>query len=403
MKKNLVIKNNIPASFSKRKRTRKSNSIASDNINQIFKNLEKKRDTFHFLSKKFKFNFKKNSLKKYQRFKTIVISGMGGSILGAKAIHCFLKHKIKKNLVFLDNLDEIKIREILYEKKIKNSLFIIVSKSGNTIETFVNINLLKKNLDSSNTILITENNNNSINKLSRKIKTSIIEHKKYIGGRYSVLSEAGMIPAHLMGLKIENFRKNLLEYFKGKKKKLLVESISKISEVYLSKKIKSIVLLSYNPQLLDFIYWCQQLFAESLGKKGKGLLPIVSIGPKDHHSLLQLYLDGPKDKIFYILSSKNFYNFKLGKNYLDEKMKFLKNKKLNKVISSQRDAFIETLRKKNIPFREIHVNNFSEEVLGELFSYFMLETAMIGKLIKVNPFDQPSVESVKILTKKYLS
>ena len=167
-----------------------------------------------------------------------------------------------------------------------------------------------------------------------------------------------MIPAHLMGLKIDNFRKNLLDYFKDKKKKLLVESISKISEMYLSKQIKSIVFLSYSPQLLDFAYWYQQLLAESLGKKGKGLLPIVSIGPRDHHSLLQLYLDGPKDKMFYILSSKNLYNFKVGKNYLDKKMKFLKNKKLNKVILSQRDAFVETLRKKNMPFREIHVNNF---------------------------------------------
>jgi glucose-6-phosphate isomerase len=328
---------------------------------------------------------------------------MGGSILGTKAIHCFLKHKIKKSFLFLDNLDEIKIREMVYEKNLKNSLFIIVSKSGNTIETLTNINLLKKKLDSSNTILIVENNDNSINNLSRKIKTPIIEHKKYIGGRYSVLSEVGMIPAHLMGLKIDNFRKNLLDYFKDKKKKLLVESISKISEMYLSKQIKSIVFLSYSPQLLDFAYWYQQLLAESLGKKGKGLLPIVSIGPRDHHSLLQLYLDGPKDKMFYILSSKNLYNFKVGKNYLDKKMKFLKNKKLNKVILSQRNAFVETLRKKNMPFREIHVNNFSEEVTGELFSYFMLETAMIGKLINLNPFDQPSVESVKILTKKYLS
>jgi len=403
VKKNLLIKNNISESFFKKKRIRKNNSATSENLNKIFINLEKRRDTFHLLSKKFQFSFKKSSLKKYRKFKKIVVLGMGGSILGTKAIHCFLKHKIKKSFLFLDNLDEIKIRERVYEKNLKNSLFIIVSKSGNTIETLTNINLLKKKLDSSNTILIVENNDNSINNLSRKIKTPIIEHKKYIGGRYSVLSEVGMIPAHLMGLKIDNFRKNLLDYFKDKKKKLLVESISKISEMYLSKQIKSIVFLSYSPQLLDFAYWYQQLLAESLGKKGKGLLPIVSIGPRDHHSLLQLYLDGPKDKMFYILSSKNLYNFKVGKNYLDKKMKFLKNKKLNKVILSQRDAFVETLRKKNMPFREIHVNNFSEEVTGELFSYFMLETAMIGKLINLNPFDQPSVESVKILTKKYLS
>tara|TARA_B100002051_G_C16454212_1_gene495190 strand:- start:6 stop:713 length:708 start_codon:yes stop_codon:yes gene_type:complete len=234
------------------------------------------------------------------------------------------------------------------------------------------------------------------------MKVPVIEHKKYIGGRYSTLSEVGMIPAHFMGLKTNNFRKNLLDYFKTKKKKLLIQSVSEISEMYLSKKINSIVFFNYSPQLLDFIYWCQQLVAESLGKKGKGLLPIVSIGPKDHHSLLQLYLDGPRDKMFYVLSSKNLYNFKVHGSYLDKKLKFLKNKKLNKIVLAQKEAFVKTLKRKNIPFREIHVNNFSEESIGELFSYFMIETAMIANLISVNPFNQPAVEEVKSLTKKIL-
>ena len=175
-----------------------------------------------------------------------------------------------------------------------------------------------------------------------------------------------------------------------------------LTEIYLHKQINSIIFFNYSPQLLDFNYWCQQLLAESLGKKGKGLLPLISSAPKDHHSLLQLYLDGPKDKIFYIISSKNFYDLKIKGEYLDNKFKFLKNQKLNKIILSQKKAFIEVLKKKNIPYREIHVNDFSERALGELFSYFMLETAMIAKLINVNPFDQPSVEEVKVLTKKFL-
>ena len=107
--------------------------------------------------------------------------------------------------------------------------------------------------------------------------------------------------------------------------------------------------------------------------------------------------------MFYVLSSKNIYNFNVGGNYLDKKSKFLKNKKLSEIILSQKDSLLENLKKKDLPFREIHVNNFSEETIGELFSYFMLETAMIGKLINVNPFNQPSVENVKILTKKFLS
>ena len=403
MKTNIVIKNNITGSFSNKKRRRKNNLIVSYNLNKIFTNIEKKKDTFHLLSKEFKFGFKKNFLKRYKKFNKIVVVGMGGSILGTKAIYCFLQHKIKKDFLFLDNLNENKIRELIYKEKLNNALFIIVSKSGNTIETLTNINLIKKvKLNSSNTIIIVENSKNSIRDLFSKMKVPIIEHKKYIGGRYSALSEVGMIPAHFMGLKIDNFRKNLLDYFKTKKKKLLAQSVSEISEMYLSKKINSIVFFNYSPQLSDFVYWCQQLVAESLGKKGKGLLPIVSIGPKDNHSLLQLYLDGPRDKIFYVLSSKNLYNFKVCGNYLDKKFKFLKNKKLNKIVLSQKNAFIKTLKKKNIPFREIHVNNFSEESIGELFSYFMIETVMIAKLISVNPFNQPAVEEVKSLTKKLL-
>ena len=211
-----------------------------------------------------------------------------------------------------------------------------------------------------------------------------------------------MIPAYLMGLKIKNFRKDILDYFKKKKKRSLIKNVSKLTEIYLHKQINSIIFFNYSPQLLDFNYWCQQLLAESLGKKGKGLLPLISSAPKDHHSLLQLYLDGPKDKIFYIISSKNFYDLKIKGEYLDNKFKFLKNQKLNKIILSQKKAFIEVLKKKNIPYREIHVNDFSERALGELFSYFMLETVMIAKLINVNPFDQPSVEEVKVLTKKFL-
>ena len=137
---------------------------------------------------------------------------------------------------------------------------------------------------------------------AKKRKILHINHKEYIGGRYSVLSEVGMIPAYFMGLKVNCFRKNLLSFFKTSKKLILIQSIVKLAHIYKLKKIKSIVLLNYAPQLNDFLYWCQQLMAESLGKNGTGILPIVSPAPRDHHSLMQLYLDGPKDKLFYIFS-----------------------------------------------------------------------------------------------------
>ena len=324
---------------------------------------------------------------------------MGGSIMGAGAIHSFLKHKIKKNIIFLDNLDEFQFKKL---KNLKKTLFLIISKSGNTIETLTNLSLIKKNIFSKkNTIIITESKNSALMEFSKKNNIKIIDHKNYIGGRYSVLSEAGMIPAFLMGLKIINFKKNLSSLFK-EKRKLLYNNVSNLSQIYLSKKINSIIFFNYDKRLIKFSYWCQQLIAESLGKKKLGLFPIVSVGPKDHHSLLQLYLDGPKDKIFYIMSAKSSLNLKTENNYFGKKYNYINKKKLSKIISSQKNAFIKVLKNKKIPFREIHINKFDEETIGELFGYFMLETILLGKLIKVNPFDQPAVESVKIYTSNSL-
>jgi len=404
VKNKIIIKNNFSKVFLKTKNLKIKNSVISSNLKQITKEIEKKKDVFHSFSKSFNFNFRESDLKRYNRFDTIAIIGMGGSILGSKAIFSFLRHKIKKKILFLDNLNENKVKDLINEQRKNNILFIIISKSGNTIETLTNVNLLKNaKLRSSNTIVITEKGLSALNDIALKAKIPLIEHKKYIGGRYSVLSEVGMVPAKLMGLKINNFRKNLLNHFKNKNKKSLISSISEMSKIFSSPEISSIVFFNYCSQLDEFTQWAQQLFAESLGKKGKGLTPVLSNGPKDHHSLLQLYLEGPKDKVFYIFSSKDIYNYKVRGNYLNKKLKFLKNKKLNKIILSQKNAFIQVLKKKGISYREFIINDFSEEAIGELFSYFMLETVLIGRAIKVNPFNQPSVEEVKALTKKYLS
>ena len=163
------------------------------------------------------------------------------------------------------------------------------------------------------------------------------------------------------------------------------------------------MLLNYAPQLNDFLYWCQQLIAESLGKKGKGILPVISSAPRDHHSLLQLYLDGPKDKLFYIFSLDLNKSMKINNNIFGKSFEFVKNKELSKIITSQKKALTTVLKKKNIPFKEFKINKIDEETLGELFSYFVLETALLGKLIGINPFNQPAVEEVKILTKQYLN
>ena len=354
---------------------------------------------FHVFSKDYQFNTK--NLEKFKKLNSIIIIGMGGSILGTKAIYEFLKHKIKKKVHFIDNLEVNKFKEISLQVNLKKSLFLIISKSGETLETLSIINSFSKvKFNKNNTIIITENKKSSLKLFATERKIHVIDHKKYISGRYSVLSEVGMIPSFLMGLKITKFRKKLLSFLKNDLR-ILKKNVTDLSRVHLTKNFKSIIFLSYSPELNEFVYWCQQLISESLGKKGKGLLPILSKAPKDYHSLLQLYLAGPNDKLFYIIDFKRTRD-KTMKNLFKNKESILRKKSLNKIVQAQKISLIKTFNEFNIPFREISIKDQTESSLGEIFSYFIFETFLIGKLMNINPFDQPAVEKIKETTRKIL-
>ena len=401
--KNLFLKNNIQSenlkSSSRRYLSKKFEKI----ILEIKRDIKDVKKTIHILDDKLKFNFKTRNLKKFKNFKTIVLIGMGGSILGSEAIYNFFKKKIKKKFYFFDDLNENKIIEFKKKENISKTLFIIISKSGNTIETLSNVfslNIMKKN--SKNIILISEKKNNLLFAMSKKLNLFYVEHKTNIGGRYSVLSEVGIIPAYLMGINITKIRSKILDCLKNSNKLFLKDNTIKLATLMRSKKFNNLVFLNYFPELEKFLYWCQQLIAESLGKKNQGFLPLISNAPKDHHSLLQLYLDGPKDKFFNIFSlekdSKNKLNIKT-----TNISKILDKKKISTIKNSQKKALIKAFIRKKIPFREFKIKKENEEVLGQLFSLFIVETIIVGKLLKINPFDQPAVEEVKINTKKMLS
>ena len=368
----------------------------SSNIKIINDIITQNSTLLKYLLNNSKFEFK---FKKFKKFKTILIIGMGGSILGAKAIYDFLKHKTKKNFIFIDNLDENYLKSIKKNNNLSKSLFIIISKSGNTIETISNTYFFKSFLKSKNTIILTENKNSFLRNLAKEKKFNFLEHKKFIGGRYSVLSEVGMLPAYLMGFKVENFKKNLGKFIYNKK--IILSSANLINKLKI-KNAKILVFFNYVPELNNFLYWSQQLFAESLGKNKKGFIPVISNAPKDHHSLLQLYLDGPKDKVFYIFSSSKRGNLKTKSDFFNDNVQYLRKKKYNDIKNSQKNAFLRVLKNKKIPFREINIQKFNEDTIGKLFLQFIMETIFLGKLINVNPFDQPAVEEVKVLTKKFL-
>ncbi len=403
-KKKIIYKNFIQKQFFSSRNVLSANNKFTNIFNDIFSNLDTDKSFLSSLSHEFKLSFRIKDLDKFKKFNKVVIIGMGGSILGAEAIYFFLKKKIKKEFLFLDNINEHKLKKIKKTNKFKKTLFILISKSGNTVETLSNIralSIIKKG--SKNVIVISEKRENTLYSLAKKFKLFHIEHKNYIGGRYSIFSESGIVPAYLMGVNIDKFRKNLLIHFNNQNKKYLKNISTKLAGVLQKRKLNSLIFFNYIPELKKFLYWNQQLIAESLGKEGKGFLPIISPAPKDHHSMLQLYLDGPRDKLFYVFSLETNKKEKINSKIFGKKLNFLNNKSLNQIKKAQKNAFLKTLKKKRIPFREFKIKDLSEESLGELFSYFMLETVIVGKLINIDPFNQPAVEMVKVNTKNILS
>ena len=342
----------------------------------------------------YRYNYSKNLIKKISKNKNFRLIGMGGSTLGAEAIYQFLKHKIKKKFIFINNLNP-KIKD--EEKKIK-ATNIIISKSGNTLETIANSNLL---INGSKNIFITENKRSYLSNLANILKAEIIEHKNYIGGRYSVLSEVGMLPAEIMGLNERKFKR--FNYLINDNNFLneLIKNVSAILNFVKKKKFNSIIM-NYDKSSENLFKWYQQLVAESLGKKSKGILPVISTMPRDNHSVLQLYLDGPKNNFFTFFTALDSKSEIITNKWLDKNQNYLRNKSFSRIINAQKNATEKVFYRKKLPFRSFEIKKRNEEVLGELFCFFILETILLGRALKVNPFDQPSVELIKKETKKIL-
>ena len=371
--------------------TKNRNILVKKKLNLI---LKEKNQVINSLSKSYKDSFSKKNIKHFNKKFDYRIIGMGGSTLGAQAIYDFLKKKIKKKFIFVDNLNAF-----TNNKAKKNLNNLIISKSGNTTETIVNANILIKKKDKN--LIITEKKKSYLSLLAEKLKAEVVDHNNFIGGRYSVLSEVGMLPAELMGLNYKNFRQlnNLV-----KNKSFMNALISNVeSTVYFlkAKKFNSIII-NYDEQSTNLFNWYQQLVAESLGKKKNGILPIISVMPKDNHSVMQLYLDGFKNNFFTFFYSHENNSSKINNETVLLEQKFLKNKDINQIMYAQKKATEFVFKKKNIPFRSFEIKKRDEKTLGELFCFFILETILIGKSLKVNPFDQPAVELIKKETKKIL-
>ena len=372
--------------FKKRAKDKKITKHLKDLIN-------KNSPLIQSLSKNYKDKFNKSFLNKIKKKKNYRLLGMGGSTLGSQAIYQFFGSAVKNNFEFIDNLQS---KKNINKKKYTN---LIISKSGNTIETIVNANILIKKKDTN--IFITENKKNYLHLLAKQLKADVIDHNNFIGGRYSVLSEVGMLPAELMGLKSKNFR----QYNSLIKNKEFISNLIKnvASTIYFIKKRKfNSVIINYDERSENLFKWYQQLISESLGKNNKGLLPIVSNMPKDNHSVMQLYLDGFKNNFYTFFIVREKRSEKIDNNNILKSHNFLKNKKISDIVYAQKKATETVFKKKNLPFRSFEIRERNEKTLGELFCFFILETILLGRSLKVDPFDQPAVELIKSETKKNL-
>ena len=380
--KTIILKN-----FRKKKISKKNKK----NLSFLLKD---KSEVINSLSLNYKDKYNIRNIKKIVGNSEIRIIGMGGSILGAEAISSFFGKERKRKFHFVNNLSPN------YHFKRKKYCNLVISKSGSTLETIANFNVLNNKGDKN--IFITQNKKSYLLNLAQNLKSEIIHHNNFIGGRYSVLSEVGMLPAELMGFKPYKFRQlnNIIKnkYFLNS----LLNNVESILSLSKQKKNNSI-LLNYNPSLINFLEWYKQLTAESLGKKNKGILPIISNVPKDNHSVMQLYIDGIKNNFysFFFLNEQN--SKKVDFKRFSERFMNFKDKTLTNIIYNQKIATEKVFEMKKIPFRSFNILKRDEKTLGELFIFFILETILLGRALKVNPFDQPSVELIKTQTKKFLS
>ncbi len=337
-------------------------------------------------------------------FDHFIILGIGGSALGPLCIQQTFGHLFQPSkLQVLDNIDPTMIAEITDAITIEKTLFIVITKSGETPETLSQYHYFRaltdtKNLDPKNHFLfITDPKKGQLRQIAQTENIQTFEIPQNVGGRFSVLTPVGLLPAALLGLNI----RALIQGAKTQREKFLSENPQendayKLATIQhlLNQKGKNInILMPYAQKLFRFADWYRQLLAESTGKENKGLTPINALGATDQHSQTQLYNEGPNDKLIIFLELEKFAQ----DIAIDEKITF--GKLLNIELEATRQAYTKNHR----PNLTIKLDSISEENLGALFMLMQGATAFLGEFLSVNAFDQPGVELSKQITKELLA
>jgi glucose-6-phosphate isomerase len=360
---------------------------------------------------------------RFQAFETILILGTGGSSLGGQTLLALSNpHDRNPRFHFLDNIDPHTFRNLLPTLNCAKTGVIAISKSGNTAETLMQLlvclqHWLASNLEphlKDHFLIISEPLENGIRHVAKTYNLPCLDHPTDIGGRFAVFTVVGMLPAMIAKIDVKAIRVGARQVLSSALTKNAPDCQplqGALAHMALARNgVTQTILMPYIDRLNTFTLWFRQLWAESLGKKDKsneshGITPIQALGTVDQHSQLQLYLDGPRDKLFTIITS----------NHKDDSLKInlpsighaavdlFKDRTMGDLIMAEQKATIETLRRHQCPTRVIHLDDLNEKTLGGLMMHYMLETLATAHLMGVNPFDQPAVEEGKILTQRYLS
>jgi glucose-6-phosphate isomerase len=344
-----------------------------------------------------------HQLKQYER---IVVLGTGGSSLGAKTL-CALSTKKSPEIIFFDNIDPTTFDHFFEDHNLSKTAFLVISKSGSTAETLCQaLCVLEKlpNAAPGQIVAITEPKESPLQKLAKKRGWPCLDHPTDIGGRFSVLSIVGLLPAMLAGVDIKKVREGAHNHWNSFKKSPSQSPATLAAalhvQLYKTMDISYTVFMPYIDRFENLAKWFRQLWAESLGKEDMGLTPIDAYGTVDQHSQLQLYLDGPKDKFFTVVTTD--MEGKGPKINIFDQTPYLENRTMGDLMAAEQKATIDTLTNHGCPTRHIHLNEVNEETLGTLLAQLMLETMLVADMLGVDAFSQPAVEESKRLTRQYL-
>jgi glucose-6-phosphate isomerase len=348
--------------------------------------------------------------------KTVAVLGIGGSSLGGQALTA-LRKLTTPYVEFHDNPDPFSWTAALKRFDLKKTHFVAISKSGGTAETLMQVLTAAEALEKAGAkslkkhfTIITEPHKSALADFADSIGAARLDHPLGVGGRYSVLTMVGVLPAILMGLDVKKLRAGaasvLDETLAAKNAGEAPAAIGAALHQALAAegKLATTILWPYADKLQVFGGWWRQLWAESLGKDGKGSTPVSVLGPVDQHSQLQLFRDGPGNALFTLVSvdtkgkgpaAPRARAKQLGLDYLA-------GKRLGDLVDAEARATAQTLSKNGRPVRQIHLAKVDEFEMGALMMHFMLETMLMGKLMGVDPFDQPGVEESKVLARQFL-